>query len=117
MTDIASIVLAKRQARTVLPKVAYEIKTAGAPLNEDEPRRRLLPHCHNFSCSPLVSEDGAQHSSSEEFEVLVDSEDEMLRPSFLSPKIEKPQDFDLKKIRRSIVPWVLWRAARIANPF
>jgi len=114
MTDIVAMVLAKNQVLSVLPKVSYEIQQPLDQPNEYERPRRSSSH---FSETPILVDDETIYSSSEEFEVHVDSEDEHLRPSFLRPAIEKPQDFDLKKIRRSIMPRILWRWAKLANPF
>ena len=115
MTDIATIVLARGRALAVLPKVSYEIGRAADLPNRDEPPRRS--NSHYFSQAPNSSDDDSSYSSSEEFEVHVDSDDERLRPSFLRPAMEKPHDFDLKKIRWSIMPWILWRCAKLTNPF
>jgi len=119
MSDIVGIVLAKTQARAILPRVSYEIKDPRDQSNESEPKRGSQSP-HSFCGTPPIIDDiGPLSSSSMEFgvHVHVDSKDERFRLSFLAPQNPNPKDGSAKKIKRSILPWILWKLARLTNPF
>jgi len=93
MTDIATIVLAKKNLRVAASQVTHRIKLA-----QDQKDASQAPSLIERTTSDEAPE--YRH-----------------RPSFMAPTLEKPQDFDLKSIRRSVIPKFAWALARIVNPF
>jgi len=131
MTDIVKIILAQELAHEVIPSVAHRIvpqKGSREKLPQTPKMTNVLIHNPSINggeamVNGIMPTDKTNNhdckGGSSEDDLMDDDSGKMprRRPSFLAPKTETLEDSDINEIRRSAIPWICWKIARVFNPF